>query len=329
METALGYLAPYLARMSDGETGDRHLWVTPAIDSFRANPDVEMVHDGNWTDYDDTARWRVREGVTLDPDNIRLHYKLSFERSFPAFRELRGRFGRGDLRFQVGIPAPIDLALYTFGDVVFSDASILNACTLATAREINKIFAIGGEEVVFQIETVVALVGVAQAPTEQQAAVAKQMADAIIGLVALASERSHFGLHLCLGDFHHKAYGKMRDVGPMVQLANAIIDGWPDGRTLDYLHAPFAAAAEPPIADEAFYTPLEQLRLPEQVRFVAGFLHEDLDLPAHQQLLARIEGLLGREVDIAAACGLGRRDTNEEAFDQMRETAALIESRTD
>ncbi|MBV8988301.1 MAG: hypothetical protein JO372_07035 [Solirubrobacterales bacterium] len=46
-------------------------------------------------------------------------------------------------------------------------------------------------------------------------------------------------------------------------------------------------------------------------------------------MLARIEGLLGREVDIAAACGLGRRDTNEEAFDQMRETAALIESRTD
>ena len=50
-----------------------------------------------------------------------------------------------------------------------------------------------------------------------------------------------------------------------------------DGRTFDYLHAPFAAAAEPPIAKEAFYTPLEQLRLPEHVRFIAGFLHEKLD----------------------------------------------------
>ncbi len=70
METALDYLAPYLARMTDGETGDRHLWVTPAMDSFRANPDVEMEFDGNWTRNGDVARWRVKDGVTLDPENI-------------------------------------------------------------------------------------------------------------------------------------------------------------------------------------------------------------------------------------------------------------------
>ena len=46
METALNYLSPHLDRMTDGETGDRHLWVTPPIDSFRANPDVEMLYDG-------------------------------------------------------------------------------------------------------------------------------------------------------------------------------------------------------------------------------------------------------------------------------------------
>src|SRR5579871_2398952 len=164
METALRYLAPHLARMSDGETGDRRLWVTPGIDSFRANSDVEMIHDGNWTDYDDVARWRVKDGRSLDPRNIRLHHALSFQRSYPAFVELRRRFDRSDLRFQVGIPAPIDLALYTFGEVVFSDPSILEACTLATAREIDGIFAIAPDDVVFQIETVVALVGVAQAP---------------------------------------------------------------------------------------------------------------------------------------------------------------------
>jgi hypothetical protein len=32
-------------------------------------------------------------------------------------------------------------------------------------------------------------------------------------------------------------------------------------------------------------------------------------------------------VDIAAACGLGRRDSDEEAFEQMRETAALLDQR--
>jgi hypothetical protein len=326
MQTALEYLAPHLVRMTDGETGDRHLWVTPALDSFRANPDVEIVRDGNWTSYEDTAQWRVKDGVTLDPDNIRPRYALVFEGSFPAFKELRGRFDRPDLRFQVGIPSPLDLATYAFGEAAFGDPTIHEACNLATAREIGAIVASADEDVVFQLETVVGLVAVAQAPDEAQPAVAEQMAGALTRLVELAPDGTHFGVHLCLGDFHHKAYGNMRDARPLVLLANAIADAWPEGRVLDYVHAPFAAAADPPIADESFYAPLVELRLPDDVRFIAGFLHETLDLEAHRELLARIEDRVGREVDIAAACGLGRRDTPEEAFEQMRETGALIES---
>ncbi len=60
------------------------------------------------------------------------------------------------------------------------------------------------------------------------------------------------------------------------------------------------------------------------MRFIDGFLHESLDLGAHQEMLARIESLTGREVDVAAACGLGRRPTPEQALEAMREAAALI-----
>ena len=162
MELALNRLAPHLDRMSDGETGDRHLWITPALEKFRANPDVEMVHDGDWSGYDNVAAWRVREGVTLDPENIRLHYALAFENSFPSFKVLRERFGRPDLRFQVGIPMPIDMAVYAFGEAAFADQTILEACNVATLRDIARIHGQGGDEVVFQLETVVALVAVAQ-----------------------------------------------------------------------------------------------------------------------------------------------------------------------
>ena len=325
MEAALDHLAPYLDRMSDGETGDRHLWVTPPIDMFRVNPDVEMLHDGNWTDYDDTAQWKVKDGVSMSPDNIRLKYALTFQGSFPSFKVLRERYDRRDLRFQQGIPAPIDLALYSFGEAVFGDPQILEACTAATAREIATIFELGGDDVVFQIETVVALVAVAQAPDDQQEAVAGQMAATLVDPVGRAPKGTRFGMHLCLGDFHHKAYGKMRDVRPLILLANAIAARWPDERPFDYVHVPFAAAAEPPIEDESFYGALAELRLPADVRFIAGFLHESLDLEGHRELLARIEGLVGREVDIAAACGLGRRATPQEAFEAMHETVALIE----
>jgi hypothetical protein len=135
---------------------------------------------------------------------------------------------------------------------------------------------------------------------------------------------ARFGIHLCLGDFHHTAYGAMRDVRPLVLLANAIAAEFPDDRVLEYVHAPFAAAKEPPIEAESFYEPLRELALPDDTRFIAGFLHESLDTEAHRELLARIERLAGREVDVAAACGLGRRDSDEEAFEQMRETAALL-----
>jgi hypothetical protein len=326
MEVALSHLAPHLDRMTDGETGDRHLWVTPPLDTFRVNPDVEMLHDGGWTDYDDTARWKVRDGVTLNPDNIGLRYALAFQGSFAAFKALRHRFGRDDLRFQVGIPAPVDLAIYGFGDAALADPSILDACTAATTREIAKVAADGGDDVAFQIETVVALVAVAQAADDAQPETATQMAQTLVDVARRSSEGTSFGIHLCLGDFHHKAYGNMRDARPIVLLANAVAAAWPQGRRLVYVHAPFAAAAEPPIAEESFYEPLADLDLGDDVRFIAGFLHESLDLEAHRELLARIERLTGREVDVASACGLGRRASAEEAMQAMRDAADLVEA---
>jgi hypothetical protein len=326
IEQALDRLAPHLDRCSDGETGDRHLWCTPIIEKLRANPDVEIVRDGDWSDYEHVAQWRVRDGVTMDPDNFRMHYELAFRNAYPSFRVLRERYGRPDLRFQVGIVAPIDVALYAFGDAAFADPSILEACQAATVREIAAIHAEAGDDVVFQLETVVALVAIAQAEDAAQEAVAAQMAGTMLDTVGRSPAGARFGMHLCLGDFHHTAYGNMRDARPIVLLANAIAAGFPSDRVLEFVHAPFAAAKEPPIADEAFYAPLADLRLPEDTRFIAGFLHETLDTDAHRELLARIERLARREVDVAAACGLGRRDSDDEAFAQMRETAALLET---
>ena len=325
METALRQLSPYLSRLSDGETGDRRLWATPVAEKFRANPDVELVRDSDWSGYGQRAQWKVRDDVgALNPDNIRHHYTLYFENSFPSFRILRDRFDRSDLRFQVGILAPLDIAFYCFGEIVFEDDSIVEACTEATLREIDKIAAQAGDEVVFQLETVGGLVSVARTPPEEQPEVARNMVANMIDVAARSPEGTRFGAHLCLGDFQHKALGHMDDARPIVELTNALAAGWPEGRVLEYVHAPFAAADEPPVAEEAFYEPLRDLRLPAATRFIAGFQHESLDLDGHRELLARIERLSGREVDIAAACGLGRRPTDEEAFAQMRETAALL-----
>ena len=49
---------------------------------------------------------------------------------------------------------------------------------------------------------------------------------------------------------------------------------------------------------EEFYRPLSRLRLPAQVRFVAGFVHESRNTSEHQQVLGLIEDALGRRVDV-------------------------------
>jgi hypothetical protein len=328
METALKRLGPHLERLSDGETGFRSMWATPNIEAFRANPDVELVRDADFTGMDDITQYRVRVGATLNADNIRLTYLGAFQESFPNFKVLRERHGRPDLRFQVGIPTPRDLAVFTFGGPeAFGDAGLRTPIEDATVRQIDEIFGIGGDEVVFQLEAVVGLVSVAQAPDEEQAEVADGLAVELARVAARGPEGAHYGIHLCLGDFTHEAYGHMRDVRPLVLMANAIARHWPAGRPLDYIHAPFAAAQEPPTFDEAWYQSLRDLELGDQTRFVAGFVHEHLDLDQHVELLSRIEHLVGHEVDIAAACGLGRRPSPDEAWDAMDKSAALIKAR--
>jgi hypothetical protein len=107
---------------------------------------------------------------------------------------------------------------------------------------------------------------------------------------------------------NNRAFGTMRDVRPLVLLANAITASWPAERRLELVHAPFAAANHPATTAASFYEPLTELRLPVGVGFAAGFVHEAQELGRQREIRDLIESRLDREVMIAAACGLGRRD---------------------
>ena len=106
---------------------------------------------------------------------------------------------------------------------------------------------------------------------------------------------------------NHRAFGRMKDVAPLVALTQAIVAAWPAGRPLEFVHAPFAAADDPPPTTESFYAPLAALKLPSETRFIAGFAHEDQSLEDQLRVMGMLEKLLDRPVDIASSCGLGRR----------------------
>jgi hypothetical protein len=305
MATALDILGPFLRTLPDGETGERRNWVISIIEGLREHPDLELRKAGDWSDYDKTPIMKIRKGRTLYGASMNFGHVDAVRDSFPEFEAAKSAAGRPDLGFQEGVPGDADLAMFTLGPS--GALRHRRPFTEATLAEIRDVAAITGPGTLFQIEVPVELVLLAKAPARVRPALARVLAKPITALAAGAAPGTRFGVHLCLGDMNNRAFGTMDDVSPLVLLANAILRSWPAGRPLDLLHAPFSAADQPATTDAAFYAPLAELALPAGVRFAAGFAHESQSLADQLAVRSVIDDLLGREVAIAAACGLGRR----------------------
>jgi hypothetical protein len=320
MRLALDFVGPHLRSLPDGETGERFHWILHIENALRSHPDLEVAKEGDWSDYDKTPVLKIRKGHKLLGANLDFgHVKYAMQ-SWPVFKRLREQANRADLRFLVGIPGDLDMAMFTLGPT--GALRHRRAFTEATVSSIRRIHEQLGDEVVFQLEIPAELVLLARAPRPVQPSLAAVLARGVVAVAAASPAGARFGVHLCLGDMNHKAFGHMRDVSPLVHLSNAIVSRWPLERPLEYVHAPFAGADVPPPTDPAFYEPLDQLRLPPTTRFVAGFAHEKQEIAEQLQIREQIDSHLATTADIAAACGLGRR-TRQDAEANLRRVAEL------
>ncbi len=309
MSSALEILGPFLRSLPDGETGERRNWVISIIEGLRDHPDLQLRKPGDWSDYDKTPVMTIRKGHRLYGASLDFGHVDAVRHSFPEFVRATTAYGRADLAFQQGVPGDFDLAMFTLGPV--GALRSRRPFTEATLSELRGVQAVTGPDTLFQIEVPVELVLLAKAPMAARPVLAKLLSRSITGLAAASPVGTRFAVHLCLGDMNNRALGTMTDVGPLVLLANAVLRGWPEGRPLDILHAPFAAADQPATRDPAYYAPLRDLALPQDVRFAAGFAHESQSLADQLEIRGTIDDLLDREVVIAAACGMGRRSESD------------------
>jgi hypothetical protein len=306
MSIALDILGPYLRSLPDGETGARRNWIISIVEGLRDNAALKVKREGDWSDYDKTPQLRIRGGRQLYGANLDFGHVDAVADSHPEFQKLSTEHGAAGLAFQQGVPGDFDLAMFTLG--IGGALRHRRPFTEATLREIHGVRAISGPTTLFQIEVPVELVLLAKAPSRVRPRLAKVMSRSITGLAAASPPGTRFAVHLCLGDMNNRAFGTMRDVSPLVLLANAITSSWPAERRLELIHAPFAAADNPATTTPSFYEPLTELHLPAEVRFAAGFVHESQELSQQRDIRDLIESRLAREVMVAAACGLGRRD---------------------
>jgi hypothetical protein len=115
----------------------------------------------------------------------------------------------------------------------------------------------------------------------------------------------------------------MDTLNTMVDFSNRIVEGWPAQHKLVYMHYPFAEGAIPPVTEAAHYEPLQKVHLPEDTRFIAGFVHEKRTPAELKGILNAIESIRGQAVDVATSCGLGRRtpEVTNELFSLMAHLA--------
>lgn len=335
MEVPLSLAGPYLKTLADGETGQRSWWIAPYLMAFGQLDAVENADpDADWSDYAHVAYYRLRPGAELTAGDIESCIPIAgaFESSWPVFRELRDRYGQPGLRFQVGVPSPMDFAWDAFRRQEFADDSWLTsqlyeAFMDAYTHQVQRCQQLSGGaqgEIVFQLETPLHVAQVVTAAPGNKQKVAEEAARQLTGLAARSAPGTRWGFHLCYGDFHHKALSHPGSCADVVLLANEIAAAWPGDQTLDYIHLPFAEADQPPALYPGHYAPLRDLALPAGTQFMAGFVHESLDLDAHRELLSVIEdSYREHQVGVSTTCGLGRRPDQAQVDDALRKLAVL------
>jgi hypothetical protein len=305
--------------LPSGENGRRGLYVAPMVDGLATHPALEYVTRGDWSSLTDRPTYRLRRGHSLrdDPLDDYLGYFRDAQEAWAVFTKLRAEYARTDLRLQVGLPSPVSFAVIAFNHrlLQYYRRSTEPAGRIwpyyrpvveATVREAARIHELAGEDLVFQLEIPGETLLSARTPRGLRRLPVAIGARSVSGLAAMIPKGSRIGVHLCFGSLHNNPGARPRSTAAMVDLTNAIVERWPAGRKLEFVHIPMADGPHPPLTTD-YYAHLRRLALPRQTRLIAGIAHEYQPLDEQVRALALVESAVGHQVDVASVCGLGPR----------------------
>lgn len=256
--------------------------------------------------------------------------------SFGIFKEVRrgggGRKSRSGgwegVMFQVGLPTAMGM---TFSMCAPLDAiKYAGAFTERMAVEANEIIEMVANDeeydgkVLLQLEVPGELAMAYMLPGFAIGVALRSVVD-LINRIKDPKGVAVFGVHLCYGDLNNRALILKPKLNKSVKFVNALMEKWPQDKKLNYVHIPLAVANKPPSLSESWYKPLKDLKLPQGVRLIAGFVHEKRSMSQHKKILGMVEGIAGGPVDIACTCGLGRRPRHV-AESLLETTKELVES---
>jgi hypothetical protein len=294
-------LGSRIKRIPDGEVGPRRLWVSFQYPLLRSSPYLRPDPSGEVRPTNKFPKLCLAEGVKADEVVFgELGYAREAKGSYLDFRAARsrGEIPQG-VRFQVCLPTPMGVvyAFCTERDVLAIDA----AYELAMIREVERLCrAIPHKDLCLQWDfchEMIILDGQPQAQFPTVRASLPEIMARMARLAAAVPAGVELGVHLCYGDFAAKHFTEPKDMGRMVEVANALVSAIE--RPITYLHMPVPIGR----SDDAFFLPLEKLSLRGELYL--GVVHAGDGVEGTKKRMAAA-ARHAREFGIACECGIAR-----------------------
>ena len=301
---ALGELA---TRVPDGETGERLTWTAWLIPALEAHPLLESRGAVTVAGMD-MPQFGLKAGAAAE--------EISFD-SFAYVTnalESHATLGRSrqegrvpaDVRLQVSIPTPaaILMSFIDAPDRLLLERPLERGLTNAV-REIGA--TLPTDELVFQWDSP-AEVGIIEEVFPSYYAEESRFDGAVRRLSRLgaaAPAGAQLGFHLCYGDTgdvdnpEGSHWKNPDDLGTVVSLMNAIVSQ--TSRRVDYFHVPVPIARD----DDAYFAPLDDLRLPTDCSLFLGLLHREDGIDGARRRAAAAHRHK-QQFGVATECGMGR-----------------------
>ncbi|HEY0492671.1 MAG TPA: hypothetical protein VGD57_04300 [Candidatus Dormibacteraeota bacterium] len=294
-------LGDRLRRIPDGETGVRSNWIGFQSEVFSATGQFDLVPPQAGA-YAPLPQLTPKAGV--EPRQIklgRLGYADAAKSSYQKFAALKAEGGIGrDVRFQVSLPTPLaPVAGFVAPDAMPAVEPIYEARLLEELDEIAS--SIPHDQLAIQWDTAVEFGMLEGVWPVNFRDVRREVVDRLVRIGKRVPTPVQLGYHLCYGDAGHRHFKEPADMTKLVDIANAITDGV--DRPVQWFSMPVPRNR----ADDAYFAPLRDLRLPPETELYLGLVHRTDGAEGTRRRIAAAQRTFDRPFGVAAECGLGRR----------------------
>lgn len=301
-------LGPWVKRLPDGETGERHRWIYWQREMMLDHPDMELdpeaaplaIHQWDGALLRETELIRFKPGVDLQSVVFETGYAAAAEESYAVFRRLRDEGVIGsDVRFQVSLPTPM-----ASGYMYVSPASLEAYLPIYERALLGALVAIletvPNDELSIQWDVCQEVLIYEDYFPSRPADYKGQILDQLARLGDRVPSEVEVGYHLCYGTPNDEHLVMPGDMAILVEMANGIASSLE--RRLDFMHMPVPRER----TDDAYFAAMADLSLPPNTEVYLGLIHHD-DAEGDQARIGaarRIRPTFG----ISTECGWGRTD---------------------